>query len=150
MELDKLKECLVYFALKHSRKIQRTQLVKLVYLSDLLSYQSHGHTITGIEYISYDHGPWSQLFYSALEGTPEITERMGITAFGDICYTYSGTIPEYKYKHLTISDISILEEIDKKWGNRRLKNILDYTYSTEPFKASRFGERIDFSKKVSP
>ncbi len=148
MASEKLKECLVYFVLKHSGKIQRTKLVKLVYLSDLLSYQKRGETITGISYISYDHGPWSQSFYEGFEETPEITERIGVTSLGDICYTYCGAVPKYEYKYLATADIQLLQEIDEKWGNRSLKDVLAYAYDTKPFKASKFGEGIDFTHQL--
>lgn len=149
MNLDKLKECLIYFVFRHSRNIQRTKLFKLVYLADLLSYQRRGRTITEVDYISYDYGPWSPLFYTALEEAPEIAERLGVSSFGDISYTYRGTVTQYEFKHLASEDVELLKEIDEQWAKRNLRDILNEVYSTPPFKATHFGEVIDFSKKPS-
>jgi hypothetical protein len=50
MGLEKLKECLIFFVFRHSGRIQRTKLIKLVYLADVLSYQKRAKTITGVDY----------------------------------------------------------------------------------------------------
>ena len=70
MSLEKLSECLIFFVFRHSGRIQRTKLIKLVYLADMLSYQRRGRIITEIDYIYYDYGPWSPIFYGALESSP--------------------------------------------------------------------------------
>lgn len=149
MSVEKLKECLVFFVFRHSGRIQRTKLIKLVYLADVLSYKRRGTTITGVDYIYYDYGPWSQVFYDALESTPEIAEKLGLTPFGDVQYTYRGTVSKYQPKCLGTDERELLEEIDAEWGNRPLKAILEKVYSSPPFAESSFGEVIDFSKATS-
>jgi len=154
MSPEKLKECLIFFVFRYSGRIQRTKLIKLVYLADVLSYRRRKKTITGVDYIYYDYGPWSSDFYDALESTPEIAEKLGFTPFGDVQYTYvqytyRGTVPEYKFKHLIDEEVELLKEVDAEWGNRPLKAILEKVYSSPPFAESTFGELIDFSKATS-
>jgi hypothetical protein len=105
-----------------------------------------GQTITGVDYISYDYGPWTPDFYLALEGVEEIREKIGLTSFGDIRYDYAGAVPEYRVQHLSKDELRILEQVNSEWGNASLRRILDYVYSTPPFVNTGFGERIDFSK----
>jgi len=144
MNINKLKDCLFFFIRQHSASIGRTKLVKLVYLADVLSYQKYGKTLTGLNYIFYDYGPWAVEFYSALESLPMVKENKGLTSFGDLKYHYEETGQPYTFTGLNQAEIAILEKIDQEWGGKRLREILRYVYNNLPLAASSQGEIIDF------
>lgn len=145
--MEILKECLIYFVYKHSGRIGRTKLFKLVYLSDVLSYAKRGKTITGIDYVYYDYGPWSPLFYDALDLTKGIIqERVSLTSRGDPSYIYRTAAPRYRFEHLSEEDLEILKQIDTEWGNRSLRAVLSAVYSSPPFADAKYGDTLDFDK----
>ena len=145
--MEKLKECLIYFIHKHSKRIGRTKLFKLVYLSDVLSYAKTGKTITGVEYVYYDYGAWSPAFYDALRSIKDkVSERVSLTFLGDRSYMYEATAPRYRFEHLSKEDLEVLKQIDAEWGNRSLRAVLDAAYSSPPFVDAKYGDILDFSK----
>ena len=145
--MENLKECLIFFIYKHSKRISRTKLFKLVYLSDVLSYAKRGRTITGVDYVYYDYGPWSPLFYDALRSIKNIAEeRVSLTSRGDPSYIYRAAAPRYRVEHLSTEDLEILKQIDAEWGNRSLRAVLDAAYSSPPFVDAKYGDILDFGK----
>lgn len=50
---------MILYIAKHShvRDLGMTKLYKLIYFADATSLREYGHTISGSEYIKYEHGP---------------------------------------------------------------------------------------------
>jgi uncharacterized phage-associated protein len=147
LSLDKLRDCLAFFVYRHSGHLNRTKLLKLVYLADAEAACALGKTITGAEYISYDHGPWFPEFYRALETTPHILERQALTVFGDRQYMYERRAALFQPSSLSQEEVRILEQIDRAWGDRRLRAILNHIYSSSPFAGTPWGEKVDLTQR---
>ncbi len=146
MALNKLRDILIYFTLHRKDRVGRTKLLKLAYLADVAAFRETGTTISGAQYISYDHGPWTADFYQALESISGLQERVSMTPFGDSEYAYSVDFSDYGFQHLNERELGILEQVNEKWGGTPLKAILRNVYSTAPYAGTAFGEAIDFAR----
>lgn len=60
-----LSDLILYFVQQHPR-VGRTQIVKFIYLSDLMSRQYFGKPLTGLNWIWHDFGPWDKEIYAVL------------------------------------------------------------------------------------
>lgn len=87
---------LLYFIIKNFRKNfrrlpNRTELIKLLYLTDLEYYKNYGKKYSELEYIFYKRGPWTKKFHKLLDymGNEEITETRNKTDDGKIFFLYS-------------------------------------------------------------
>lgn len=150
MNLDKLKEVIIYFIFKSSRhQLGRVKLTKLIYFADLLAYQRLGRMITGLTYVNYKHGPWSYTIQEVIPQIPEIQEQKTQTLKGEPFYKYTGTVKEYRLKYLSDREFKILEEINTKWGKISLKEILSEVYKSRILSVTPYGGKIDFKKIVT-
>jgi hypothetical protein len=142
----KLNAILEFFVHRHSGDVATTKLVKLTYLADLLAVKKLGRPISDVDYIYYDHGPWSRIFHDALDENHKLIARRGWNPFGSPAayYEFGGDAPDLS--PLSESEREILRETDQRWGRLGLNRILDEVYSHEPFTSADFGGAIDLER----
>lgn len=132
--------------------LNKTKLIKYLYLIDIEHFQKFNETFTGFEWLFKDYGPWAYEYndiFAEMERTPDfkITE---------------GSRPDLDTKFITISRDSELEldkiitnldlelkiqRVIERWSNENLAPLLNYVYfNTAPMIDAERGEPLDFNK----
>ena len=128
--------------------LNKTTLVKLVYLVDVECCRKLGRPATGLEWRFHHYGPYSA------ELERDVNDNAFIHAFGDRNSGY-GFAPSSDWKDIhaafnTGFDPAVRRVTDgvaRQWGLEPLETLLEYVYfETEPMQNTRRGETLDFSK----
>ncbi|MEX0783076.1 MAG: Panacea domain-containing protein [Dehalococcoidia bacterium] len=138
----KLVEAITYVVEHSPRPPGRTLLQKLLYLSDVESVRRTGRSVTGLDYIAYDHGPWLPQLYDALALAENLRERRYLWSRGQ-GYEYElapGARPRYSL--LTDEDRQVLQSIASTWGRRPLEDVLAHVYEQSPYEGTPFGAPV--------
>lgn len=133
--------------------INKTKLIKLLYLIDVEYYRRYKKTFTGFNWIFYEFGPWAHEYneiYDIIKSSPNFRiEQKGHIKEGEVLQ------PEFiKYfeEEIDLEDIfptleekTIFFEIVDRWGKENLSEILNYVYFyTEPMLNARKRKPLDF------
>ena len=128
--------------------LNKTALVKLVYLVEVEYWRRYGKPVTGLEWSFHHYGPY------AVELDREIDDNRLFQVFGNRGTGY-GFSPSPAWKEIQAAfNISyepvvknIADDVVKQWGLEDLNTILEYVYfETEPMQDAERGEILDFSK----
>jgi hypothetical protein len=119
--------------------VGRIHLIKFAYLADYEARRYLGHPITEFRYVRYNHGPWDQSFYAALEELKShgLLREETIEFPNKIAsYRYEATGPAVEYD-FSEEDEAILVHVAETyiaWGAKELCD--DVVYQTTPMKAN--------------
>ncbi len=128
--------------------LNKTALVKLVYLVDVECCRRLGRPATGLEWRFHHYGPYSA------ELERDVNDNAFIHVFGDRNSGY-GFAPSSGWRDIhaafnTSFDPAVRRVADgvaRQWGLEPLETLLEYVYfETEPMQDARRGETLDFSK----
>ena len=124
------------------RKIWRTELVKLIFLSDNLFYESTGRTITGNTYMWDHYGPNAVSHAIAneadeLAGLGKIRMSARPSLHGGSSYQYWVDEPSSTWKDvqsaLDVGECQILRDIVKAFGRLSLESLVKRSKDSHPF-----------------
>lgn len=126
-------------------QISTIRLVKILYLIDLEHYNKYFETLTGIDWIKYEYGPYffelPGILRSAridLEPTEVLTSRgKGIT--------YRSQEPQDISKIVPFATEAMIGRILKKWAFEDTPVLLGFVYDTLPVKHGNYREPLDFT-----
>jgi hypothetical protein len=134
--LTRNEQLLKYFVQSCPKRLGRTQLVKLVYLTDYEARRYLGNPISSFQWKREPQGPFDEEFYTAKQGLVdkgEIRELEGLTPFGHAWYQYvdagNPLNPDF-----TAAERRILRYIVEAYGEKSREEILVDVYATSPFK----------------
>jgi hypothetical protein len=144
---------LLYYLVKSYKKNykrfpKRTDLIKMIYLTDLAHYKNYGEKYSEFDYIYYKKGPWTKQFHLLLEymDGEEIIEAKRVSEDGKPFYLYN--ITKKKPRHdIQLEDeiINIVENNLFIYKEVNLQQLLDTVYKEEPMVSTERGAEIDFS-----
>ena len=128
--------------------LNKTALVKLVYLVDVECCRKLGRPATGLEWRFHHYGPHSA------EMERDVNDNAFIHVFGDRNSGYDfASSSDWKDIHATFNKSfdpavrRIAEGVARQWGLEPLETLLEYVYfETEPMQDARRGETLDFSR----
>src|SRR5690625_4514947 len=133
----RLKKLLVNFLLIAPKSLNRTELVKYVYLFEYYYYQMYRHSYTGLEFKRDYFGPNQP---SVIECAAELNEA-GIlniieyeNYYGGISYSHellTTSIDEFEINYSAREVVSFVVDV---LGNQNYRGVIDITYSTPPMK----------------
>jgi uncharacterized protein YwgA len=147
---DKHVEALLCFFIKSLPYLGRTQLVKLLYLTDLESRKLRGRPVTDLRYIWRIYGPFEERIIDNLTAlrNRRVIHEVGQRFPGGACgYTYrmekQMPVSSYLPKH----DLAIAEYVEAMFGKASLRSLLeDVVYQTKPMMDAKereaFGQRL--------
>lgn len=127
-KLKRLGLILSYLVHQAPRRPGRTMLQKLTYLADVESQRRHGHTLTGLDYVAYDHGPWLRELYDALQLAEGVQERRYLWPSGS-GYDYVTDGVDRDFAALTAEEKDLLDSVLSRWGRSTLNAVLRHVYS---------------------
>jgi antitoxin SocA-like protein len=116
--------------------LNKTKLLKLLYLADIEHYRKHNETLTGFDWIFLWYGPWAAEYDGLLDDLAR-TDSIEIEPWDkDELTGFRIQLSEPRDLNAIIADVDeyyrILRAIDT-WADRSLPDLLNYVYfETEP------------------
>ena len=88
---------LLYFIVKSfkgtfKRQLKRTELIKLMYLTDLDYYKNFGEQYSEFNYIFYKRGPWTNQFHQILDYMMEVEIFIDVFVDEETFNTYCNAV----------------------------------------------------------
>ena len=107
-------------------------LIKLLYLSERLSYQEYGYPISGDHLVSMDHGPVLSRTYDHIKGARKSTPRGWDTWIADqadymVSLTESGR--QADFDELSESDVEVLDSVWQEYGHLGRWDLVNLTHT---------------------
>lgn len=127
------------------RNALRTTLVKLAYLTDLISSEWNGTQLSTFRYRFDNHGPYD----ADIVRTAEELKRSGVVQ-RSVREAYLGS-SEYRYSTevspselpLGATDWAVIDAVASRWGHLSLTEIKEVVYMTPPMRAALRGQFLD-------
>jgi hypothetical protein len=136
-----------------SLQVTRTKLVKLLYFVDLRAWELYGRTVTGVEWIWHNYGPFSSEILSAcrrLQLSDELDIEVGRNYYGSPQYEIQSSSPAY-YRIPSNELVALIDEVLNEFGALRASVIGDRSYDTGPMKrviaTGHRGDQIEFDNE---
>jgi hypothetical protein len=149
MDPDRLGQLILYIV-DHVRDLggftTTTRLAKLLYLIDLEHQRRYGNTMTGLNWVFHNYGPWSFEL-------PDVCSQMGYQLAQEEFVNrrgWRGKLLEVPFQQefpdgFTYPLQVMINGLLKTWADRETYELLDYVYRTEPMRKATRGEALDFS-----
>ena len=126
-------------------KVTKTKLAKLLYLADFAWYYKHLESMSGMQYRKITYGPVPDAYFRIVD---ELYEEGKI----DIETTDEGAMLISQKKGgerepvdmLSSKEKKLIDDISKKWKNKRTKEIVDFTHQQMPYTFCRDNEIIPY------
>ena len=130
--------------------LNKTKLLKLMYLADIEHFRSHRKTMTGFEWIFFLYGPWAAE-YDTLIAELERRDLIEIDPWesGGLSGNRLKAKEDRKLETLiesTVEYYQVKHQVDT-WSDRSLSELLDYVYfDTDPMRDAVSLQPLDFDK----
>jgi len=133
--------CLQYGSDEHDRKLTKTKLAKLVYLSDFAYYSKTGRPMTGLSYRHIPQGPVSDTYFRIID---ELFENGAITIEqrGTAMMIHANEVAPQSL--LSEEERDLIISICEKWQQRPTQEIVEFTHRQIPWKTSRQEDIIPY------
>lgn len=139
------------FKKNFKRDPMRTEILKLLYLTDLDYYKKYGEKYTQLDYIFYKRGPWTEKFHHILDDMKgeEIWESKSKREDGEdfSLYGLTGQTPR-RETEIDSDAKTIIDNYLFIFSESQLIHLLEFVYKEEPMASTKVGDPIDFSKIV--
>ncbi|MFA5073809.1 MAG: type II toxin-antitoxin system antitoxin SocA domain-containing protein [Nitrospirota bacterium] len=132
--------------------LNKTKLIKYLYLIDIEHYQKFNETFTGFEWIFKDYGPWAFEYndiFSEMERTSDFKITEGSRPDLDTKFIAINRDSELELdKIITDLDLELkIRRVIERWSNENLAPLLNYVYfNTAPMVDAERGKPLDFNK----
>ena len=135
----KAAEAAAFFLYRAGGRLSVLKLVKLLYLAERLSLERYGDALTGDCLVSMPHGPVLSTTLNHIDGlvmsAPGGWDSWISTRENhDVALADPGMIrtPEQDLRHLSESDLEVLDEVWKRFGHMEKWSLRDYTHEHLP------------------
>jgi len=148
--MKKTRQLLAYLIQNHPG-FSITSLMKLSYITDLVSIQKTGNPMSGFEYKRYKYGPFDDKIYqylSELKIGNVIDEDVAYSQTGDeyIIYNFNEK-EEFSFDKLTDEEKGIMDEVLESLKGYGAKALVELAYKTKPMK--KIGAKIGNDKGLN-
>lgn len=149
----RLQDIIRYFVRFYPRRISRTVLVKLVYLTDVEFFRRYARKMTGLEYQHHHFGPFT---WGIVDTAEELVAKKLITTisttniYGDPTIIYKSTEEQPSFDSLDSHCLDVVRVVNNKFSTFSFTQLLDYVYSTPPMVNVPSGEIINFDTLRNP
>ena len=135
-EVESKRNASIYYLVKRiGKQLNRTKLVKVLFIADNRAKKKLNRTISGTTYVYLLYGPYSEDIIKSIEEMNgyEINEIFNSSTKS---YSYSETdMPRIDpMKILDRNEVEILDEVIKDHGEDSLHKILSYVYNLDCMK----------------
>jgi len=131
----KLHAAIYYLVQCIGDQLNRTKLVKLLFIADKMAKDKFQKTISGTSYVYLLYGPYSDDIIESIAEMDgyEIKESI-VPHTGGYSYSIAGMPRIDPMELLDKKEIEIFKEVIKNHGGESLRNIVDYVYNLECMK----------------
>jgi hypothetical protein len=130
--------------------VNKTKLIKYLYLIDVEYYRRHRETFTELNWIFYDFGPWAYEYneiFDEMLNSPDFDIKEGDRADLDTQFISTSDKIELDSIFESFEDELITKRIIDKWSVENLNSMLNYVYfKTEPMVEAERYKPLDFKK----
>lgn len=136
--------------------LNKTKLIKYLYLIDVEYYRRHGAVFTGFNWIFYDYGPWAYEYneiFDEINISPDFTLRTGSSPELDTQFISVSDGVETSFVFDDLENQIAARPIIDRWAIESLSQMLNYVYfHTEPMVVAIRHQKLDFGKirKLDP
>ncbi|OGD67529.1 hypothetical protein A2442_04160 [Candidatus Campbellbacteria bacterium RIFOXYC2_FULL_35_25] len=149
--LEKYKHMILTFLrmnLSKDKKIPKTKLAKLLYLSDFAWFYNNLQSMSGMQYRKITYGPVPDVFFRALDEL-EFDGKINIdhkNNGGKECFLISESDSNKNERITTISsdEKKIMKDIANKWKDKKTQEIVNFTHNQLPYSLCRDNELIPY------
>lgn len=117
--------------------ITKTKLAKLLYLADFTWFYEHGESMSGMQYRKINYGPVPDAFFRAMDELEEsgkiIIDRKEDNGKEMFLICESEGNKNEKIVTLTKEEVDLIEQIGKKWKDKKTKEIVNFTHNQLPY-----------------
>ncbi len=128
--------------------ITKTKLAKLLYLADFAWFYEHGESMSGMQYRKINYGPVPDSFFRAMDELEESgkinVERKSDNGKEMFLISESESNKNEKIVTLTKEESSLMEQIGKKWKDKKTKEIVNFTHNQLPYSLCKPDEIIPY------
>jgi len=146
--LASIHRLIVYIFKKLGRELGTVELVKIVYLIDVEFFKFFGRTLTGLNYIRHELGPYTR---KISEAVTDLEEKEGKIIKTRLCLSKGhSSIPKKSHKlegevkfepDLLPEEQEVANQLLNKIGDLSVKQLEKIAYRTEPMQAILEKER---------
>lgn len=130
--------------------LNKTKLIKYLYLIDVEYYRNHGETFTRFNWVFYDYGPWAYEYndiFDDIKRSPDFVVKEGTRP--DLDTQFISTSEEIGFDSIfeDVADELNARRIVDRWADEALSPMLNYVYFyTEPMEEAERHQPLDFTK----
>jgi len=154
ISIPKLKATILYFCENTDSKfLGKVKLMKLFYYLDFTHVKKFGSPITFDQYVKLDHGPIPSTIKNMVDNADADPDSSLLADTIDI-QTEDGVMmhrivarrkmTEFDRKLFSKSELQVLEEICRRFGNKNMKFIEDASHEEAPWKESGMCQAIPY------
>jgi DNA-binding XRE family transcriptional regulator len=129
-------------------KIPKTKLAKLLYLADFAWFYKHLESMSGMNYRKIAYGPVPDAFFRALDELQEsgkiIVEHKIHDGKDMFLVGESESNLNEKMRSVSKEEKKLMEEIGKKWKDKKTQDIVNFTHNQLPYSLCREDEIIPY------
>lgn len=128
--------------------LNKTKLMKLLYLIDVEAYRSFRRTITGAQWFFFLYGPYATEVDNALNTLAgyRVQETQFLSNLGRRGFSYQTDEEPHLHEVLPIDERLTVQSVLQRWADEELNKILDFVYfNTPPMAQAQFRKPLDFS-----
>lgn len=138
---------LIVYLVRRLGSVPRTKLVKLVYLVDERWSQQHPTTLTGVSYVSDNHGPNAEgnvivKAADVMQGH-EVKMSKSLSKWAKPLYIYKVDHAPRFEPEFSAEAKDVIEESIRQYGGLAIPDIVALSKSTAPYRQSRPGDTLD-------
>lgn len=133
--MDKKNKEIIHYIISKAPKSSVTSLIKLAYLTDLVSLKKRDCKVSNFKYIRYLYGPFDNEIYKIIENLLEegsIESSLQFTLDHD--YPIYTVKEEPNLKKLSVEDQSIIDDVLQELSGYGARTLTELAYQTEPMK----------------
>jgi len=124
--------------------ISTTRLVKFLYLIDLEHYNHYYKTLTGIDWVKYDHGPYFFAWPEVLRSTRLDLEPEEVETERGRGITFHSLEPHDISDAVSFATQARIGRILSRWAYEDLNVLLHHVYETLPVRHGIYCQELDF------
>lgn len=132
-------------AVKNQKKLTKTKLAKLLYLSDFAWFYNNHESMSGLEYRKIEYGPVPD-YYFRLLGELEYEGKISIEKLTGGANIISETRAGERIGDdlLNTEEKKIIKKIARRWDDKNTQEIVAFTHNQIPYTFVEKGEIIPY------
>lgn len=129
-------------------KIPKTKLAKLVYLADFSWFYKKLESMSGMQYRKIQYGPVPDSYFRAIDELEEsgkiVIDRKSSEGKEMLLIAESQSNVNEKMSFLSKAELVLIQNIAKKWKDKKTNEIVNFTHNQLPYLISRDNEIIPY------